>query len=286
MKRRKANYLYSILGVALVLFLVGLCGSVLLYIKQLMQNEQEQLTLMVELKNDADTLEIANLKNFLQSDNVLTTVGSLKFVSKEEAFENMSRQFPEEAKLLKDGPIPNFNSFILNFSGNAMNEQQWDALQIKIKAFPSVSDVYLDKSVLSELSENIYKITLVALFLAFAFVIVSITLIHNTIRLNLYSDRFLIKNMELVGASWSFITKPYLQRSIVNGLISSLLALMILVGIGWFSKNKFSFTNLQLINSETLVLFVGVVVLGVVISFLSTVYVVNKYLKMRLDDLY
>lgn len=286
MKRRKANYLYSILGVALVLFLVGLCGSVLLYIKQLMQNEQEQLTLMVELKNDADTLEIANLKNFLQSDNVLTTVGSLKFVSKEEAFENMSRQFPEEAKLLKDGPVPNFNSFILNFSGNAMNEQQWDALQIKIKAFPSVSDVYLDKSVLSELSENIYKITLVALFLAFAFVIVSITLIHNTIRLNLYSDRFLIKNMELVGASWSFITKPYLQRSIVNGLISSLLALMILLGIGWFSKNKFSFTNLQLINSETLVLFVGVVVLGVVISFLSTVYVVNKYLKMRLDDLY
>ena len=286
MKRRKANYLYSILGVALVLFLVGLCGSVLLYIKQLMQNEQEQLTLMVELKNDADTLEIANLKNFLQSDNVLTTVGSLKFVSKEEAFENMSRQFPEEAKLLKDGPIPNFNSFILNFSGNAMNEQQWDALQIKIKAFPSVSDVYLDKSVLSELSENIYKITLVALFLAFAFVIVSVTLIHNTIRLNLYSDRFLIKNMELVGASWSFITKPYLQRSILNGLISSLLALMILVGIGWFSKNKFSFTNLQLINSETLVLFVGVVVLGVVISFLSTVYVVNKYLKMRLDDLY
>lgn len=286
MKRRKANYLYSILGVALVLFLVGLCGSVLLYIKQLMQNEQEQLTLMVELKNDADTLEIANLKNFLQSDNVLTTVGSLKFVSKEEAFENMSRQFPEEAKLLKDGPIPNFNSFILNFSGNAMNEQQWDALQIKIKAFPSVSDVYLDKSVLSELSENIYKITLVALFLAFAFVIVSVTLIHNTIRLNLYSDRFLIKNMELVGASWSFITKPYLQRSIVNGLISSLLALMILVGIGWFSKNKFSFTNLQLINSETLVLFVGLVVLGVVISFLSTVYVVNKYLKMRLDDLY
>ena len=196
------------------------------------------------------------------------------------------RVLPEEAKLLKDGPVPNFNSFILNFSGNAMNEQQWDALQIKIKAFPSVSDVYLDKSVLSELSENIYKITLVALFLAFAFVIVSVTLIHNTIRLNLYSDRFLIKNMELVGASWSFITKPYLQRSIVNGLISSLLALMILVGIGWFSKNKFSFTNLQLINSETLVLFVGVVVLGVVISFLSTVYVVNKYLKMRLDDLY
>ncbi len=286
MKRRKANYLYSILGVALVLFLVGLCGSVLLYIKQLMQNEQEQLTLMIELKNDADTLEIANLKNFLQSDNVLTTVGSLKFVSKEEAFANMSRQFPEEAKLLKDGPIPNFNSFILNFSGNAMNEQQWDALQIKIKAFPSVSDVYLDKSVLSELAENIYKITLVALFLAFAFVIVSITLIHNTIRLNLYSDRFLIKNMELVGASWSFITKPYLVRSIVNGLISSLLALMLLIGIGWFSKNKFSFTNLKLVNSETVLLFVGVIVLGVVISLLSTVYVVNKYLKMRLNDLY
>lgn len=286
MKRRKANYLYSILGVALVLFLVGLCGSVLLYIRQLMQNEQEQLTLMVELKSDADTLEIANLKNFLQSDNVLTTVGSLKFVSKEEAFANMSRQFPEEAKLLKDGPIPNFNSFILNFSGNAMNEQQWDALQVKIKAFPSVSDVYLDKSVLSELAENVYKITLIALFLAFAFVIVSITLIHNTIRLNLYSDRFLIKNMELVGASWSFITKPYLVRSIINGLISSVLALLLLIGIGWFSKNKFSFTNLQLLNSETILLFLGVIVLGVVISLLSTVYVVNKYLKMRLDDLY
>ncbi len=286
MKRRKANYLYSILGVALVLFLVGLCGSVLLYIKQLMQNEQEQLTLMVELKNDADTLEIANLRHFLSSDNVLTTVGSLKFVSKEEAFQNMSRQFPEEAKLLKDGPIPNFNSFIINFSGNALNEQQWDALQSKIKAFPSVSDVYLDKSVLSELADNIYKISLIALFLAFAFIIVSITLIHNTIRLNLFSDRFLIKNMELVGASWSFITKPYLYRSIVNGLISALLALLLLLGIGWFSKNKFSFTNLQLLSNETIALFAGIVILGVIISLLSTVYVVNKYLKMRLDDLY
>ncbi len=286
MKRRKANYLYSIMGVALVLFLVGLCGSVLLYIKQLMQNEQEQLTLMVELKNDSDTLEIANLKNFLQSDNVLTTVGTLKFVSKEEAFANMSRQFPEEAKLLKDGPIPNFNSFIINFSGNALNEQQWDALQNKIKAFPSVSDVYLDKSVLSELADNIYKISLVALFLAFAFVIVSITLIHNTIRLNLYSDRFLIKNMELVGASWSFITKPYLFRSILNGFISAILALLLLLGIGWFSKNKFSFTTLRLLNTETIILFIGIVILGVIISLLSTVYVVNKYLKMRLDDLY
>ena len=286
MKRRKANYLYSILGVALVLFLVGLCGSVLLYIKQLMQNEQEQLTLMVELKNDADTVEIAHLKNFLQSDNVLTTVGTLKFVSKEEAFANMSRQFPEEAKLLKEGPIPNFNSFIINFSGNALNEQQWDALQNKIKAFPSVSDVYLDKSVLSELADNIYKISLIALFLAFAFVIVSITLIHNTIRLNLYSDRFLIKNMELVGASWSFITKPYLFRSILNGFISSMVALLLLLGIGWFSKNKFSFTNLRLLNTENIILFIGIVILGIIISLLSTVYVVNKYLKMRLDDLY
>ena len=286
MKRRKANYLYSILGVALVLFLVGLCGSVLLYIKQLMQNEQEQLTLMVELKNDADTVEIAHLKNFLQSDNVLTTVGTLKFVSKEEAFANMSRQFPEEAKLLKEGPIPNFNSFIINFSGSALNEQQWDALQNKIKAFPSVSDVYLDKSVLSELADNIYKISLIALFLAFAFVIVSITLIHNTIRLNLYSDRFLIKNMELVGASWSFITKPYLFRSILNGFISSMVALLLLLGIGWFSKNKFSFTNLRLLNTENIILFIGIVILGIIISLLSTVYVVNKYLKMRLDDLY
>ncbi|MCY7328193.1 MAG: hypothetical protein LH618_06570, partial [Saprospiraceae bacterium] len=113
-----------------------------------------------------------------------------------------------------------------------------------------------------------------------------ITLIHNTIRLALFANRFLIKNQELVGASWSFISRPYLQRGILNGLWSAVLAILGLLGTLWWIQNLLPEVE-EIENFDYLIIvFIGLILLGVVISGLSTWFVVNKFLKMRVDDLY
>jgi cell division transport system permease protein len=111
-------------------------------------------------------------------------------------------------------------------------------------------------------------------------------LIHNTIRLNLFSDRFIIKNMELVGASWGFISRPYIRRGVRNGFLSALLAIILLGVLWFFAQNGAPELNFLLTNPLFWASGVGLILLGVLISWLSTFYVVNKYLKMRLDDLY
>ncbi len=285
MIRRRTNYFYSIIGVALVLFLLGLCGVILLFTHRQLQNERDNLSLMVELKDEADSASLQKIKLVLENGD-FTQHGTLHFVSKEDAFRKMSKQFPDETALLKDGPLPFFNSFVLNIVPEYLVSEKIDTIQNKIRNFPAVNDVYIDKSMLSELAQNIYKLSLFGLLLALAFIIVAVTLIHNTIRLHLYSDRFIIRNMELVGATWGFISKPYIKRGILNGFFSAVLAIVLLAVI-WFFVQK-SLPNLNDLLILPLFYFGNLILilLGVFISYISTLYVVNKYLKMRLDKLY
>ena len=285
MQRRKTNYFYSIIGVALVLFLLGLCGIILLFTHRQLQNERDNLSLMVELKDEADSASLSNVKLYLEKSD-FTQRGTLHFVSKEQAFEKMSKQFPEETALLKDGPLPFFNSWVLNLSSDYLVPEKLDTIQSQIRNNSAVNDVYIDKSMLSELVQNIYNLSLLALLLAGAFVIVAITLIHNTIRLHLYSDRFIIRNMELVGATWGFISKPYIRRGILNGFFSAVLAIVLLAVIWFFFQQKIPTVNELLILPVFYIGLLVLILLGVLISYISTFYVVNKYLRMRLDELY
>lgn len=285
MQRRRTNYFYSIIGVALVLFLLGLCGIILLFTHRQLQNERDNLSLMVELKDEADSASLSNVKLYLEKSDFMQR-GTLHFVSKEEAFEKMSKQFPEETALLKDGPLPFFNSWVLNLSPDYLVPEKLDTIQSQIRNNSAVNDVYIDKSMLSELVQNIYNLSLLALLLAGAFVIVAITLIHNTIRLHLYSDRFIIRNMELVGATWGFISKPYIRRGILNGFFSAILAIVLLAVIWFFFQQKIPTVNELLILPVFYIGLLVLILLGVLISYISTFYVVNKYLRMRLDKLY
>ncbi len=285
MTRRRTNYFYSIVGVALVLFLLGLCGIILLFTHHQLQSERDNLSLMVELKDEADSASTEKIKLFLKNGE-FTQRGTLHFVGKEEAFRKMSKQFPDETALLKDGPLPFFNSFVLNIVPEYLVSEKIDTIQSQIRNIPAVNDVYIDKSMLSELAQNIYKLSLFGVLLALAFIIVAVTLIHNTIRLHLYSDRFIIRNMELVGATWGFISKPYIRRGILNGFFSAVLAIVLLAIIWFFVQKSISNLN-ELLNLPAF--YFGnlvLILLGVFISYISTLYVVNKYLKMRLDKLY
>ncbi len=282
MKRRKTNYFYSIVSVALVLFLLGFFGTALLFTRQQVTNQQEKISMMVELKENADELSLQMLKNWLPKADF---VRELHFVSKEQAGAMMRKSLGDEY-IAPDMPLPFYDAFSVNLKSDRLNSDSIAGITARLRTNDAVSDVYMDEGLIGDVSKTVEKIALIALAVAALFIIVAITLIHNTIRLNLFSDRFIIKNMELVGASWGFISRPYILRGIRNGFLSALFAI-VLLGILWFFAQKeapelnFLFTNRLFWASG-----IGLILLGVLISWLSTFYVVNKYLKMRLDDLY
>jgi cell division transport system permease protein len=281
-KRHKTNYFYSIISVALVLFLLGFFGAALLFVKQQADSQQEKISMMVELKEEADSLNLNLLKTELPTAHF---VREARFVSREEAGETMRRSLGDEY-ISKDMPLPFFDAYSINLKSDCMSKDSIEAISMRLKENQAVSDVYMDEGLIGEVSNTVQKIALIAFIITALFIIVVVTLIHNTIRLNLYSDRFIIKNMELVGASWGFISRPYIRRGVVNGLLSALIAVGILAIIWFFVQKQAPELNLLLKNYVFWAYIGGLVLLGVLISWVSTFYVVNKYLKMRLDELY
>lgn len=281
-KRRKTNYFYSIISVALVLFLLGFFGVALLFVKQQADSQQEKISMMVELKEEADSLSLADLKIGLPAADFAHEV---RLVTKEEAGEIMRRSLGDEY-ISPDMPLPFYDAYSVNLKPNCMNSDSIAAISLRLKENKAVSDVYMDEGLLGEVSKTVQKIALIAFIITALFIIVVITLIHNTIRLNLYSDRFIIKNMELVGASWQFISRPYIRRGMWNGFLSALIAIGIIATIWFFVQREAPELNLLLNNYLFWAYVAGLILLGVLISWISTFYVVNKYLKMRVDELY
>ena len=279
--RRKTNYFYSIISVALVLFLLGFFGTALLFTRQQVATQQERISMMVELKEGADSATLEIMSTLPTAD----FVREARFVSKAEAAETMRRSLGNDY-IAADMPLPFFDAFTVNLKNDRLTPDSIAAISQRLKENPAVSDVYMDESLAGDVARTVERIALFALAFAAAFIIVAITLIHNTIRLNLFSDRFIIRNMELVGASWSFISRPYIRRGVLNGFLSTLLAVGLMTAVWFFTQKEYPELNLLLSNPVLWVGGAGLILLGVVISWVSTFYVVNKYLRMRLDELY
>jgi cell division transport system permease protein len=281
-KKRKTNYFYSIISVALVLFLLGFFGVSLLFVKLQADTQQEKISMMVELKEQTDSVSLNELKTWLPTADF---VREAKYVSKEEGAETMRRSLGDDY-INADMPLPFYDSYSVNLKSDRLSNDSIAAISLRLKENKAVSDVYMDESLISAVSSTVQKIALVAFCITALFIIVVITLIHNTIRLNLYSDRFIIKNMELVGASWGFISRPYIRRGMFNGFLSALIALS-MIAVIWFFMHKQGLELNILLKSYVFWAYIGgLMLLGVLISWVSTYYVVNKYLRMRLDELY
>jgi cell division transport system permease protein len=283
-KRRKTNYFYAIMSMALVLFLLGAFTMALLYAKQQSEQLQDKILMKVEIKDGADSLALEQLKVTLPN-SVFIKSGSMRFISKQEAAGEMMEIFGTDL-INEEMPMAMQECYAVSLKPEYMQKDSIDAISIRLRENIAVSDVYMDEGMAGELTESIKKLGFLALGMAIIFIIVALTLIHSTIRINLYSDRFLIKNMELVGASWGFISRPYRKRSLLYGFISGLIALCMLAGFWFFIQKNGAEINLLLKSPVFWGSIVGLILLGMFISWLSTYYVVNKYLRMRLDDLY
>lgn len=281
-KKGKPTYFNAIMGVALVLFLIGVLGWLLINGRALSRAFKEDLEVNVDFHDNVTDASVNKMMAILQKQPF---VRESRIITKEEAVQ-MENQVEGGNMVDFLGYNPLFTSIALKLNEEYVNK---DSLN-KIKKFMLQSNVVRDVTwpnvVVDQMNSNLKKIGIILGGISIVLLIVVIFLIDNTVRLAMFSSRFIIKTMQMVGATRSFITRPFDLRAFVNGLISGVVAVLGL----WI---VISFANAQLPVLKTLtepgllsLLIISMLVLGIFISMISTHRSVVKYLKMHVDDLY
>jgi len=282
LKRGKPSYFMSILGVTLVLFLLGVIGWLVINASKLGQYFRESVEVRAYLRGNASAKDSTDLVNYIASRPY---VREYTYVSKEAA----KKQYLEDgnddwAGVLEENPLPNSINFKLK--NEYVQSDTLVKIEKEIEAHPLISDVQYPKELVSNLNANLRRISLILLALAIVLSIVVIILIDNTIRLAMFSNRFIIKTMQMVGATRWFIARPLNIRAIINGAISAVIAIVLVYALTLAAENVLPELK-SLHDTKTLIiLFVALLVLGIAITLFSTHRSVIKYLRMKLDELY
>lgn len=282
-RKIRPNYFYAIISVALVLIIAGLFSLLILHGRGLIRNFKERVNLLVEIRELSSEEEIARFETFLKQQPYLRK-GSLTYISKEEAFKELQADFEDIMQM--DLPNPLYNMFEFNLQAAWLQQDSLQAIKRQLLKQPPVQDVFYQEGVVAGLTQNIRNLALIALGLSLLLLIVATTLIYNTNKLSLYANRFIIKNMQLVGASWRYIARPYLLRSALHGLFSGLLAGAVLGGVLYYLYQNIPDLKGILELRSLFFLFLALLIAGVLINMSSTLYTIFRYLRMRTDDLY
>ncbi|BFG71578.1 permease-like cell division protein FtsX [Sediminibacterium sp. KACHI17] len=283
LKRSKPNYIYTIIGVALVLLIMGIMGWFFLNINSVGSAFKEDIRISAYLRTlNKDT--IGQIQQHIAARPYTKTV---TYVDKKKAQEIWNRENNEDwAKILDVNPLPESIDFYAKAEYVNKDSLNKISAELLAKYGNQITDIQYPQTLVGNLNERAAKIGLIFLVIAIILCIIVIISIDNTIRLAMFSNRFLIKTMQMVGATRGFIARPLNIRAVVNGLISSGIAIILLFSIISWAESQFP--QLKAIRDWklTFILFGGLIVLGVGISVYSTHRSVLKYLKMKLDDLY
>jgi cell division transport system permease protein len=281
-KRSTPSYLMAIVGVSLVLFLLGILGWIIINANKLGQYFKENIAMNVYIRENVSPKDSAALVRYVASKPY---VKDYEYVTKELAKQKYLQDGNKDwGALLDRNPLPASIDFRINkeyASIDSLSKIKNDLLQNI-----AVSDVQYPQSLVTNLNDIIHKISIILLSVIVIISILVIFLIDNTIRLAMFSNRFLIKTMQMVGATRWFISRPMDIRAFINGLISGLLAVGGLIAVIIFAENQLPYLKALRDYPLLIMLFIVIILLGICISFFSTHRSVLKYLKMKLDDLY
>jgi len=283
LKRSKPNYIYSIVGVALVLLIMGIMGWFFLNINAVGNSFKEDIRVSAYLRTlNKDT--IGQIQAFIADRPYTKTV---TYVNKQTAQAIWNKENSEDwAKILDSNPLPESIDFYAKAAYVNQDSLSKIATELMARYGNQLTDLQYPKSLVTSLNERASKIGLIFLVVAIILCSIVIISIDNTIRLAMFSNRFLIKTMQMVGATRGFIIKPLTIRAIINGLISSGIAIALVFTIVSWAESQFPQLKAIRDFQVTLLLYGGLILMGVGISVYSTHRSVLKYLKMKLDDLY
>ena len=281
-RRLISSYFSVVISISLVLFLLGLLGLLVLNTKKVADHFKEKIALTIYLKDTAKELEIRQLEKSLA---LAEYTKSTEFISKEEAAEAHSKDIGENfMEFLGYNPLQ--NSIDVYLKADYVDQAKIEEINSEITSKSFVDEVIYDKPLISLLNDNIKKISFWVLLISGIFTFIAVLLINSSIRLSVYSKRFIIKTMQMVGATKAFIRKPFIWKSVRLGMIGAIVAL-IGVAIVLYYINE-AFPELQLLADEILlvILFISIFGIGVVITWISTFFATQRFLNLRTDELY
>ena len=280
--RLTGSYLTLVISVSLVLFLIGILGLIIINTRELADYLKESLSFSVILDDETREADIRMLQKDLDARQY---VKSTEYVSKDQAAVKLKEDLGEDfISFLGDNPLP--PSIDVYLIAAYANPDSVAMIEKYIMEYPFVKEVWYEESLLLLINENVRKISLALLILSSFLFLISVTIINNTIRLAIYSKRFLIRTMQLVGATRSFIRKPFLIRSIYQGVMASLIAMLLLMGLLYLVEREF--LMLFTFDSIHLLIILGIFLIfaGILINLISTFLSVNRYLVISEDKLY
>ncbi|PID68537.1 MAG: cell division protein FtsX [Flavobacteriales bacterium] len=281
-RRLKSSYLSVILSIAFVLFLLGLFGLLVLNTKKISDYFKEQASVTIFLKDSAGKKEVKNLEILLKSEPYTKSVA---YISKEEAAKIAIAENGEDfMEFLGYNPLK--NALDLYLKAEYVTPEKMGEIEKELTQKNFVYEVSYDKPLIALITENVNKISLWVIIFSCVFIFIAMLLINNSIRLSVYAKRFTIKTMQMVGATKRFIRRPFVWISIKLGAIGALVALIgLAISVYYLDRNFPEFEFLQ--NIKLLgILFAGIFLIGILISWISAYLAAQRFLNLRTDQLY
>jgi len=284
-RRLYASSASTIISISLVLYMLGLVGLIILTSEKLSVKVKENIGFHIYLKDQTKEVDIIQIKKYLQST---AYVKSARSKSKEEAVAELQQDIDPNEDFLKllDGinPLPASIDIILNAEYANPDSITW--IEEDVMQYDVVNEFKYDANLLHLINSNVTQISLFILVFGALLFLIAMALINNTIRLVIYSQRFTIRTMQLVGATRGFIRRPFILKGITHGIVAALIAIAFLSGSLYMTQQKMpeliEIQDIELIGT----IFAAVLVCGILISWFSTLFAVRKYLKLKTDELY
>jgi cell division transport system permease protein len=281
-RRLISSYFSVVLSVFLVLFLLGILGLFIINSQKLADDFKEKIAMTVFFKNEAnDTI----IKAFDTEMKTVKFAKSFVYVSKEKAAKEHTDIIGEDfLTFLGENPLQ--NSFDIHLKADYVERDSIAKIETRLRKNAMVSDIVYDKQLVNLVNDNIKKVSMWILITSGFLTVIAVLLINSSLRLSIHSNRFIIKTMQMVGATKSFIRKPFVTRSITLGMIGAGLAILALIGVLVYLET--SFPDLGILEDKLLIglVLLGVFGLGVLITWLSTYFATQRFLNLRTDDLY
>jgi cell division transport system permease protein len=281
-RRLISSYFSVVLSIFLVLFLVGILGLFVLNSKKLSDDFKEQIVMTVFFKNEANDSVI---KVFSAELKTAKFVKSSLYVSKEQAAKEHEKTLGEHfTEFLGANPL--YNSFDVHLKADYIDTDNIRKIESHFRSNEMIADIVYDKQLVSLVNDNIKKVSMWILIISGFLTFIAVLLINSSMRLSIYSHRFIIKTMQMVGATKTFIRKPFIWKSVKLGLMGSALAVVSLI-ITLFYLDS-SYPNLGILDEKLMIslVLIGVVGIGVAITWVSTYFATQRFLNLRTDDLY
>jgi cell division transport system permease protein len=283
-KRVNSSIITSVISITLVLFTLGVLGLIVLQARSLSNYIKENIGFEIIIKQGIKEADILYFQKTLDQEPYVKTT---EYITREEAAERLTDMLGEEfTDFLGDEDNPLLPSIDVRFRADWANNDSLAVIEQSILANDVVKEVYYQKSLVNIINKNVRKISLILLGVSLLLLLIALALINNTIRLSVYSKRFTIRSMQLIGATRRFIRRPFVVKGILQGMLSAVLAMMLISMIVAGLKKNIPELAVLIDAKMILYLFSFILVLGILFAGLSTYFAVNKYLRMRTDRLY